>query len=117
MDLYLCNNKDFSGIWDRFSLDSWETVTHTIKRQITGCLALFDIDAKKNRGRGEGVEDGCGMDSRANIIMIYQFLLHLVCSFNKHFVIIEVYTHIPIFYSPVSTPCGGSQTHKESINV
>ena len=74
-------HKDFSSISDHLSLDYWEPVMHTIKRQITGCLALFDINAQKNWGRGEGQEDGSGMGSRAYISMICQFVLHLVCSF------------------------------------
>ena len=78
MELYLCINKDFSGISDRCLFDSWQTVIHTIKRQITGCLALFDINAQKNWGLGEGEEIGCGMDSRTNIIMICQFVLYLL---------------------------------------
>ena len=45
MGLHLCNNKYFSVISDYFSLNSWKTVIHTNQRQITGCLALFDINA------------------------------------------------------------------------
>ena len=74
-------HKDFSSISDHLSLDYWEPVMHTIKRQITGCLALFDINAWKNWGRGGGEEDGSGMGSRAYISVICQFVLHLVCSF------------------------------------
>ena len=45
MDLYLCNGRDFGGISDRISLDSWKTVMQIIKRQ---------IKYKKIGARGEG---------------------------------------------------------------
>ena len=102
MDLYLRNKEDFSGICDRFWLDSWETVMHTIKRQITGRLALFDINEKLIEKLGPGGEGGGWLWDGLKRKHYHDLSICIKSSLQlyKHFVLIEVYTHAPVPYSP-----------------